>query len=89
MLPTKPSAGTAALKICQSMSSNTCGLHIPGHSCQSRLVQEARSIVTVEQGLRIEDASSEILQINAGEAVGGTCVASHAENTRICSIANL
>ena len=71
------------------MFTNACGLHLPGHSCQSRLVQETCSVVAVEQGFRIEDASSEILQINAGETFGGPCVASHAENTWICSIANL
>ena len=63
--------------------------HKPWHSSQSRLVQETRCVVVVEEGRGVEHATRQIPRVDASEAVGGSCVYSDPKNTGICSIVDL
>lgn len=76
----------------QSIFPNTCDRHqdhLPWHGSQRCLVQEARCIVAIEERRGIEHATRQILQIDAGEAVGGSCVSSDPKDTRVGSVADL
>lgn len=90
--PTAPSTGAVALLIIsQSFPIHAYRHqdHLPWHGSQRCLVQEARCIVAIEERRGIEHATRQILQIDAGEAVGGSCVPSDAKDTWVGSVADL
>ena len=90
--PTAPSTGAVVLLIIsQSFPIHAYRHqdHLPWHGSQRCLVQEARCIVAIEERRGIEHATRQILQIDAGEAVGGSCVPSNPKDTRVGSVADL
>lgn len=60
--------------------------YVPWHGRQSCLIQEACPVITVKESFRVEDAACQVLQIDTSEAVGGSGVASHAKDARVCSV---
>jgi hypothetical protein len=88
MVPTAPRAGTAALESVSHKSPIREFQRVPWHSCERSLIQEARSVVSVKQSVGIEHASCQISQIDSSEAIGSSCVASHAENAWVSSVAD-
>ena len=89
--PTAPRTGAVALgNVSQSFQIHASSKiqHLPRHSSQSRLVQEARCVVAIGKGLSVEHAARQVLQIDASEAVGGSCVSSYAKDAWVGGVAD-
>lgn len=86
--PTAPSTGAVALYRVRSVQSHAKTQHIPWHSSQRRLVQETSSVVAIGESFGVENATGQILKIDASEAIGSACVASETKDTRVGGVAD-